>query len=132
MKKSIIESISDKHLSYFFISLSLTLSFYYFLLFSLFFNLTLSYLTYLSETYTFFFCRHIWAELSFLFWTFLSAELFPGGGGGGVHVHPVHPPPAYAPGRVTEIEINIARRRGALDDYYLKWKNIVNWLQGSV
>ena len=42
------------------------------------------------------FCRHIWAELSLLFLTFLSGTLFPGGG---VHVHPVHPPPppAYAP-----------------------------------
>ena len=39
------------------------------------------------------FCRHIWAELSLLFWTFLSGTFFPGGG---VHVHPVHPP-AYAP-----------------------------------
>ena len=40
------------------------------------------------------FCRHIWAELSLLFWTFLSGTFFPGvcGGGGGVHVHPVHPP----------------------------------------
>ena len=45
------------------------------------------------------FCRYIWAELSLLFWTFLSETLFPGGGGGEgrrVHVHPVHPP-AYAP-----------------------------------
>ena len=29
------------------------------------------------------FCRHIWAELSLLFWTFLSGTFFPGGGGGG-------------------------------------------------
>ena len=37
------------------------------------------------------FCRHIWAELSLLFWTFLSGTFFPGGGrGGGVR--------AYAPG----------------------------------
>ena len=28
------------------------------------------------------FCRHIWAELSLLFWTFLSGTFFPGGGGG--------------------------------------------------
>ena len=42
------------------------------------------------------FCRRIWAELSHLFWTFLCGTFFPGGGG--VHVHPVHPPPpAYAP-----------------------------------
>ena len=44
------------------------------------------------------FCRHIWAELSLFFWTFLSRTFFPGGdgGGGGVHVHSVHPL-AYAP-----------------------------------
>ena len=35
----------------------------------------------------------IWAELSLLFWTFLSRTFFLGGG---VHLHPVHPP-AYAP-----------------------------------
>ena len=35
------------------------------------------------------FIRHIWAELSLLFWTFLSGTFFPGGR---VHVHPVHPP----------------------------------------
>ena len=29
------------------------------------------------------FCRHIWAELSLLFWTFLSGTFFPGGGGVG-------------------------------------------------
>ena len=36
------------------------------------------------------FCRHIWAELSLLFLTFLSGTFFPrwGGGGGEVHVHP--------------------------------------------
>ena len=34
--------------------------------------------------------------------------------------------------RITEIEIKIARRRGALDNYYMKWNNIVNWLQGRV
>ena len=34
--------------------------------------------------------------------------------------------------RITEIEINIAQRRGALDNYYMKWNNIVNWLQDSV
>ena len=45
------------------------------------------------------FCRYIWAELSLLFWEFLSGTFFPGGGGGGggVQVYPVHPPPAYAP-----------------------------------
>ena len=34
--------------------------------------------------------------------------------------------------RIAEIEINIARGRGALDDYYMKWNNIVNWLQDRV
>ena len=73
-----IISISDKRLFYFFISLILPLSFYSFLLFSLFFVLILSYL---SRTCTFFFCRYIWAELSLLFWTFLSGTFFPGRGG---------------------------------------------------
>ena len=41
------------------------------------------------------FCRHIWAKLSRLFWTFLSGTFFPGGG---VHVHPVHPPCVRARG----------------------------------
>ena len=35
------------------------------------------------------FGQDIWAELSLLFWTFLSGTFFPVGG---VHVHPVHPP----------------------------------------
>ena len=49
------------------------------------------------------FCRHIWAELSLLFWTFLSGTFFPGvcvcvsGGGGGSARAPSAPPPAYAP-----------------------------------
>ena len=42
------------------------------------------------------FCRHIWAELSLLFWTFLSGTFFPGGGGGARA--PSAPPLAYAPG----------------------------------
>ena len=53
------------------------------------------------------FCRHIWAELSFLFLTFLSGTFLPGawgwGGGGVVHVHPMHPPLAYAPGAVNAL-----------------------------
>ena len=40
------------------------------------------------------FCRHIWAELSLLIWTFLSGTFFPGGGGGGAARAT---PPAYAP-----------------------------------
>ena len=42
------------------------------------------------------FCRHIWAELSLLYWTFLSGTFFPGGGGGDARA-PSVPPPAYAP-----------------------------------
>ena len=37
------------------------------------------------------FCQHIWAELSLLFWTFLSGTFFPGGGGGGARA-PSAPP----------------------------------------
>ena len=37
-------------------------------------------------------CQYIWAEISLLFWTFLSGTCFPCGGGG------APPPPAYAPG----------------------------------
>ena len=36
------------------------------------------------------FCRYFWAELYLLFWTFLSGTFFQVGG---VHVHPVQPPP---------------------------------------
>ena len=55
-----------------FLSFALSLSFYS-LLFSLtFFALIL---LYLSGMYILF-CRHIWAELSFLFWTFLSGTFF--------------------------------------------------------
>ena len=40
------------------------------------------------------FCRYLGAELYLLFWTFLSGTFFLVGGGGGlgVHVHPVHSP----------------------------------------
>ena len=83
-----IISISDKRLSSFLISLISTLSFYYFLLFfPTFFVLILSYL---SGTCTFIFADISGrAELSS--WTFQSGTYFPGRGG--VHVHPVHPPP---------------------------------------
>ena len=53
------------------------------------------------------FCRHIWAELSLLFYLNISERnFFPGGGGGGVHVHPVHPPPpAYAPEKICVVRV---------------------------
>ena len=38
------------------------------------------------------FCRDIWAELSLLFWTFLSGTFFPGWGGGGGARAPSAPP----------------------------------------
>ena len=41
------------------------------------------------------FCRPIWAELSFLFWTFLSGTFFQAGG---CTCTQCTPPPAYAPG----------------------------------
>ena len=71
------------------------LSFFYFIPFLLLSFSFIPYrfrliLLYLSRTYILF-CRHIWAELSFLFWKFLGGTFF--SGGGGVHVHPVHPPP---------------------------------------
>ena len=60
------------------LSFMLSLSFYSFLLFSLTFFVSI--LLYLRGTHILF-CRHIWAELSFLFWTFLSGFFFSGGGG---------------------------------------------------
>ena len=60
------------------LSFILSLSFYYFLLFSLTFFVLIS--SYLSGKYILF-CRHNWAELSFLFWTFLSGTIFSSGGG---------------------------------------------------
>ena len=74
MKKSII-SFSDKRLSSFF-------TFFYPFPYT-FFVLILSHL----NGTCILFCRHIWAELSFLCWTFLSRTFFQVGGGG-VHVHP--------------------------------------------
>ena len=91
-----IISISDKGLSSFFISFILlffflfSLSFYSFLL--TFFVLILSYL---SGT-CILFCRHIWAELFFLFWMFLSGTFFRWGRGAPV-TSAIPPPPAYAP-----------------------------------
>ena len=77
---------SDKRLSSFFIFLILTFSFYYFLLFPLLFrfNFVVS-----EQNVHILSCRYILAELSLLFWTFLSGTLSPGGGGAR---HPVHPP----------------------------------------
>ena len=83
---------SDKRLSSFFIFLILTLSFYYFLLFpQLFrFNFVVS-----ERNVHILFCRHIWAELSLLFWTFLRGTFFSpcGGGGGGSARAPSATPP---------------------------------------
>ena len=90
-----IISIFDKRLSSFFISLILSLFFHLYLLFSLpfSFNFVVS-----ERNVHILFCRHIWAELSLLYWKFLSGTFFQVGRGGGLHVHPVHPsPPAYAP-----------------------------------
>ena len=86
--------ISDKRLSSFFnISLILCVSFTYIFFFPYLFrfNFVVS-----ERNVHILLCRHIWAELSLLFWTFLSGKFFPdtwggGGGRGRVHVHPVHP-----------------------------------------
>ena len=90
-----IISISDKRLSSFFISLILSLFFYLYLHFPYHFrfNFVVS-----ERNVHILFCRHIWAELSLLVWTFMSGTFFPGCEGGGVHVHPLQTPhPAYAP-----------------------------------
>ena len=82
-----IVSISEKRLSSLFICLifiPFPLLFYSF--FPTFFVLILSYL---SGTCTFLFADISGRNFPF-FWTFLSGTFFPGGGG--VHVHPVHPP----------------------------------------
>ena len=93
VQKCKILSISDKRLTSFFISLILTLSFYYFLIFPYLFRFNLV----VSEwNVHILFCRHIWAELSLLFWTFLSGTFFPGGWGGGCTCTQCTPP-AYAP-----------------------------------
>ena len=81
-------------ISSFLISLILSSSFTYIFLFFPYlfrFNFVVS-----EQNVHILFCRHIWAELSLLSWTFLSGTFFPSGGGGGARVHPVHPP-AYAP-----------------------------------
>ena len=88
-----IISISDKRPSSFFISLILSLFFYLYLLFFptgyLFrFNFVVS-----ERNVHIHFCRHIWVELSLLFWTFLSGTFFPGGGGGGGGARPPSAPP---------------------------------------
>ena len=81
-----IISVSDKQLSSFFISLILSLfSYIFFFPYHFCFNFVVS-----ERNLHIIFCRHIWAEISRLFWTFLSGTFFPGLGGG-VHVHPVHP-----------------------------------------
>ena len=86
-----IISISDKRLSSFF--LSFFLQFYPFPFTLFFFPYLFRFNFVVSERNVhILFCRHIWAELSLLFWRFqfLSGTFFPGGGGG-VHMHPVHP-----------------------------------------
>ena len=81
---------SDKQLSSFFISLILTLSFYYFLFFPYLFRFNFV----VSERNVHIpFCQHIWAEISLLFWTFLSGTFFPGGECTCTQCTP----PAYAP-----------------------------------
>ena len=73
-----IISVSDKQLSSFFISLILSLfSYIFFFPYHFCFNFVVS-----ERNLHIIFCRHIWAELSRLFWTFLSGTFFPGGGGG--------------------------------------------------
>ena len=85
-----INSISDKWVSSFFISLILSLSFYSFLFFFPFylfrFNFVVS-----QRNMTFLFAVISGRNFLFSFGPFW-AELFSKVGGGGVHVHPVHPP----------------------------------------
>ena len=94
-----IISISDKRLFSFFISLILSFSFYSFLIFPylLRFNFVVS-----ERNVHIHFCRHIWAELSLLFWTFLSGTFFPGEGGVGAR-SPSAPPCV----RTVQLQINI-------------------------
>ena len=88
-----IISIPDKRLSSFFISLILTLSFYYFLFFPTFFVLILSYL---SGTCTFFFADMSGRNLLSSFGHF-QAELFSQVRGCTCTQCTPPPPPAYAP-----------------------------------
>ena len=67
-------------ISSFLISLILSSSFTYIFLFFPYlfrFNFVVS-----EQNVHILFCRHIWAELSLLSWTFLSGTFFPSGGGG--------------------------------------------------
>ena len=83
-----IISISDKRLSSFFISLilSFTLTYIFFFPYIFRFNFVVS-----ERNVHIIFCRHIWAELSLLFWTFPCGTFLPGGGGGGARA-PSAPP----------------------------------------
>ena len=82
--------ISDKRLSSFFFSFLLFLSIYSFLRFSLsFFVLNLSY----PSRMCILFCLHIWAELPFLFWTFMSGAFFQVGRGCACIQCTLPPPP---------------------------------------
>ena len=68
-------------ISSFFISLILSFSFTYIFLFFPYlfrFNFVVS-----EQNVHILFCRHIWAELFLLSWTFLSGTFFPSGGGVG-------------------------------------------------
>ena len=91
-----IFSISDKLLSSFFLSsflLFYPFPFYSFLFFPYLFRFNFV----VSECNVhILFCRHIWAELSLFFWTFLSGTFFPEGGGGGCTCTQCTAP-AYAP-----------------------------------
>ena len=93
-EKNLLYNFFFRQTAIFILSFVLSLSFYSFLLFSLTFFVLI--LLYLSGTYILF-CRHIWAELSFLFWKFLSGTFFSGGGVGGGCTCTQCIPPAYAP-----------------------------------
>ena len=88
----------DKNLLYYFYFRQTAILFLYFfnftpflLHFSSFFPLFRFNFVVSKRNVHIFFCRHIWAELSLLFWTFLSGTFFPGGGGGGARA-PSAPP----------------------------------------
>ena len=98
----------------------LFLSFFYFipkflLLFSSFFSLTffILILLYLSRT-CIIFCQHIWGELSFLFWTFLSGTFFRCGG-------------ACAPSAPPLLRMCLIFA-GYMYMYIVFSKNIIHWL----
>ena len=100
-----IISVSDKQLSSFFISLILSLfSYIFFFPYHFCFNFVVS-----ERNLHILFCRHIWAELSRLFWTFLSRTFLPGWGGGGCTCTQCTYP-AYAPVFLVVKMLSILRR----------------------